>query len=263
MKTPIAYYGGKQSMLRHILPRIPKHTVYTEPFFGGGAVFFAKPPSKAEIINDNNHMLINFFEVVKTNFTELKKKVEATLFSRAIYTVALAMYRAPHLFGPVQKAWAFFVATQMGFASGIGSWGYDKFGKRSKTFLNKALKFDESIAQRLGHTTVECKDACSVIKTYDSKEAFHYIDPPYIDTNLGHYRGYTQDNYQQLLETLSAVKGKFLLSSFPSALLSKYVNQNGWHTISFKKPLCAHKSKDGSSKPIKIEMLTANYPLEG
>ncbi|HEU0226617.1 MAG TPA: DNA adenine methylase [Arachidicoccus soli] len=50
MKTPISYYGGKQSMLKHILPLIPEHTVYVEPFFGGGAVFRAKEPKNVEVI---------------------------------------------------------------------------------------------------------------------------------------------------------------------------------------------------------------------
>lgn len=250
-------------MLRHILPRIPKHKVYIEPFFGGGAVFFAKPPSEAEVINDTNHMVIIFFEVVKSNFTELKEKIESTLFSRAVYSVAWAMYRAPHLFGNVQKAWAFFVATQMGFASQIGSWGYDKYGKRAKSFQIKAFKFDDSIAERLQATTVECQDACKVISTYDSKDAFHYIDPPYINTHQGHYEGYSESDYIRLLDTLSNLKGKFLLSSFPSDILSQYITKNDWHSISFEKSLSAHKSKDGSSKPKKIEVLTANYPLEG
>lgn len=46
LKTPIAYYGGKQMMLNHILPKIPEHTTYAELFFGGGAVFWAKSPAK-------------------------------------------------------------------------------------------------------------------------------------------------------------------------------------------------------------------------
>ena len=39
MRTPITYYGGKQTMLPHILPLIPNHEVYTEAFCGGAAVF--------------------------------------------------------------------------------------------------------------------------------------------------------------------------------------------------------------------------------
>lgn len=54
MRTPISYYGGKQTMLKHILPLIPSHKIYTEAFCGGAAVLFAKRPSEAEIINDIN-----------------------------------------------------------------------------------------------------------------------------------------------------------------------------------------------------------------
>ena len=50
LKTPISYYGGKQSMLNAIFPMIPEHTVYCEPFFGGGAVFWSKEPKKLEYI---------------------------------------------------------------------------------------------------------------------------------------------------------------------------------------------------------------------
>ena len=91
-------------MLRHILPNIPEHTIYTEAFFGGGAVFFAKEPTASEIINDTNAMVVNFFEVCTTDFENLRTKIEATLFSRATYSVALTMYRMPHLFDKIQQA---------------------------------------------------------------------------------------------------------------------------------------------------------------
>lgn len=54
MRTPISYYGGKQTMLKHILPLIPRHRIYTEAFCGGAAVLFAKRPAEAEVINDIN-----------------------------------------------------------------------------------------------------------------------------------------------------------------------------------------------------------------
>ncbi|MDR1937317.1 MAG: DNA adenine methylase [Tannerellaceae bacterium] len=74
LKTPITYYGGKQQMLRHILPLIPKHRIYVEPFFGGGAVFWGKEPAKVEFINDHDGEVINFYRVLKLQFPELKKR---------------------------------------------------------------------------------------------------------------------------------------------------------------------------------------------
>lgn len=52
IKTPITYYGGKQSILKHILPLVPPHKRYTEAFLGGAALFFAKELAPSEVIND-------------------------------------------------------------------------------------------------------------------------------------------------------------------------------------------------------------------
>ena len=260
-KTPITYYGGKLNMVSEILPLIPEHRIYTESFFGGGAVFFAKDASESEIINDTNNMAINFYEVLKSDFQTLKEKVEATLFSRATYVVAFAIYRMPHLFSKLQQAWAFYVGTNMGFSCQIGSWGYDKYGKRVKAFQNRKLKFNSEIVKRLENAQIENNDALQVIKSRDTVDAFHYVDPPYIDSNQGHYGGYTKTHYRELLETLSKIEGKFLLSSYPSKLLTKYSKKHGWYTKTFDKPLSAQKSKKGKSRGRKVEVLTANYPI--
>ena len=260
-KTPITYYGGKLNMLKEILPLIPEHTIYTEAFFGGGAVFYGKKPSQAETINDINNMVINFYEVVQTDFENLKTKVEATLFSRATYTVAWSIYRMPHLFNKLQQAWAFYVATNMGFSCQIGSWGYDKYGKRVKAFRNKKKMFNDDIAKRLENVQIENVDACKIIESRDAEDAFHYADPPYIDSNQAHYGGYNEIDYKRLLDTLSNVKGKFLLSSYPSDILDEYIQQNGWYSKTFTKTLSASKGIAGQKRKTKVEVLTANYPI--
>ena len=260
-KTPITYYGGKLNLLSDILPRIPKHRIYTEVFFGGGAVFFAKEKAESEIINDTNNMVVNFFEVVKTDFDKLKMKIEMTLFSRASYSVAHMIYKMPHLFDKIQQAWSFYIATNMGFSCQIGSWGYDKYSKRVKAFQNKKLLFNQEMYKRLENAQIENNDACKVILSRDTEDAFHYCDPPYIDSNQGHYGGYSESDYKKLLDTLEKVKGKFLLSSYPSEILSKYSKKYGWYTKTFDKPLSAKKAVVGKSRDRKIEVLTANYPI--
>lgn len=85
MKTPIAYYGGKQNLAPHIIPLFPKHVQYVEPFTGGGAIFFQKKPSKNEVINDLDGRLTNFYTVCKNKFHDLALMIQGTSHSEVIH----------------------------------------------------------------------------------------------------------------------------------------------------------------------------------
>lgn len=262
IKTPITYYGGKQSMVKDILPLIPKHKIYVEPFFGGGAIFWAKEKSKVEVINDANMNIVNFYEVLKHNYFDLRKKIEATLHSRDTYKKAMIIYDLPYLFADdeVVRAWAFWVVTNQGFAAKIGSWGYDK-DKRAVTIQNKVDNFKEELSERLRYTQIEQNNAHKVILSRDTEETFNYVDPPYIDSNQGHYGGYSEDNYKRDLDALASIKGKFLLSSYESSILDKYTKKNKWFTKKFEKTLSASNGSKLTKRKKKIEVLTANYPI--
>jgi len=88
MKTPISYYGGKQTLLKHILPLIPKHKLYTEAFCGGAAVLFAKRPADGEVINDISMDITNFYWMAKVYYRDLKQEIEKTLHSRDMHAHA-------------------------------------------------------------------------------------------------------------------------------------------------------------------------------
>lgn len=256
MRTPITYYGGKQQMLPHILPLIPKHTIYTESFAGGAAVFWAKEPAKIEVLNDLNGEIVNFYTILQTEFSKFKALVASTLHSREQYQDALHVYKRPHLFDPIRRAWAFWILTNQGFAAKIGSWGYDKT-RNSKVnkleFLRENL--DEHYLKRIQNTQIENNDACKVILSRDSEETFHYVDPPYINSNQGHYGGYTEKDFEKLIDTLSQVKGKFLLSSYDDPMLQEAAKTFGWEQQKISKHLSA-STKQGARK---VEVLTGNF----
>jgi len=261
LKTPITYYGGKQSMLAHILPRIPDHQLYCEPFIGGGAVFFAKPPSPVEVINDTNRELINFYEVVQNDFVSLEKEVRITLHSRSMFNDAKVIYNSPHLFPRMKRAWAVWALAAQGFAAQLdGTWGYDRMsGGTSKKIHNKRESFSEEYAIRLQNVQIEATDAIRVINSRDNANAFFYCDPPYYNSDCGHYDGYSMDDFERLLQTLAGIKGKFLLSSYPSPVLKEYTKRHKWHTQGFEGTVSvAAKSKHVKKK---IEVLTANYEI--
>ncbi len=246
-------------MLPDLLPRIPEHTLYCEPFVGGGALFWAKPASTAEVINDVNGELINFYRVVQTRKPELEALVAGTLHSQAEYDDAIAIYQRPHLFDEVRRAWAIWVGFSQSYTSSIGNgFAFDKNELRTAKKIDLARdRFAASpFAERLARVTIECGDALGVIRRHDFAGAFFYIDPPYPGTDQGHYGGYSFADFERLLQLLERVKGKFLLSNFPSDMLAEYSARNGWHSVHLEKSmgLVKHKRK-------KVEVLTANYPI--
>lgn len=242
-------------MLQHILPLIPKHNTYTEPFAGGLAVFWAKEPVESEVINDVDQEIVNFYEVLRLYPDSLQKLIDSTLHSRSQYEDALTIYHNPHLFNEVKRAWAFWILTAQGFASKIGTWGYDKHGKEPQRTTRKKSLDLSPYTERLERVTIDNNDAVKIIAAHDSVSAFHYVDPPYIFSNQGHYNGYNLEHFERLLEVLSKVEGKFMLSSYPSEILEKYTKDNGWTTFKFVKQLAAGKSGKGK----KVEVLTLNY----
>jgi DNA adenine methylase len=253
LKTPITYYGGKQQMLRYILPLIPKHKIYTEAFFGGGAVFWAKEPAKVEFINDINGEVINFYKVLKCNYSELKREIDATLHSEFQQKNAKQIYFHPEGYSDVKRAWALWILSLQSFYSILGStWKCAKESSLTTQVQRRKEAFMEVYAKRLEHTSIFCRDALNVIKQTDSKDAFHYVDPPYFNADMGHYGGYTPEDFEKLLLLLTTLKGKFMLSSYPSELLSSFVQRTGWRMIEFD---LARPAGGGR----KTEVLTMNY----
>jgi DNA adenine methylase len=124
---------------------------------------------------------------------------------------------------------------------------------------NKREQFTEELAIRLQDAQLECADALYVIKSRDSVDSFFYCDPPYFNSDCGHYDGYSIEDFERLLITLSEAKGKFLLSSYPSPLLLKYAKQMGWFMWSLESGISVN-AKSGYMKR-KVEVLTANYEI--
>ncbi len=262
MVTPLTYYGGKQQLARIIIPLIPPHYTYVEPFVGGGAIFWSKPRSEVEVINDYNRELINFYGMVKNQFVELEKMIRITLHSRSLHSDALVIYNNPHLFDRLQRAWAVWVLCNQSFSAKIGdSWGYDVHEQTSsKRLSNKRASFCEDYAIRLQNVQIENTDAIRIINSRDHEKAFHYCDPPYFNSDCGHYDGYSKHDFESLLLCLSHAKGKFLLSSYPSDILNKFSRDLDWYTIKMQKEVLVDKHSGKVAKK-KIEVLTANYDL--
>ena len=68
-----------------IIEEMPAHHSYVEPFFGSGAVFFNKPLSNIETINDLDGEVVNFFEIIRDMPEKLAAKIYMTPYARVVY----------------------------------------------------------------------------------------------------------------------------------------------------------------------------------
>lgn len=257
LRPPIAYYGGKQTLLPVIMPLIPPHERYIEPFLGGGAVYWTKQPSKVEVVNDLDGFVTNFYRIVKTDFAALKPLIDGTVYGRESHEKAATIRQCKDFFTPVQRAWAFFVLANSSIYAILSNQSTfpGKDAKPARTFYYKVKAFEAHFAERLQNTFVEQRDAIYVIERNDGEDSFFFVDPPYFNANMGHYGGYLEADFERLLQTLSVLKGKFLLTCYPSELLEKWLGKNPNWTADFREMSLSA----GAKGKRKVEVLVRNY----
>lgn len=266
MRTPITYYGGKQRLAPTIIEMMPAHKIYCEPYFGGGAVFFSKSKSKIEIINDHDNSLINFYLCAQNKFDELQDLIKQTLHSESMYHHAKDVWNERVESSDVEKAWAVWLITNGSFAGSMhGGWKWcnGTSGGHAGTFIKrKRNDFTKLLQTRLEDVQISCRDAIRVILDRDRPETFFYIDPPYPGSYQGHYKGFTMEDLEELLQVLAGIKGKFILSNYWNDTLREYIKANGWNYCEIEVSL--HITNLGRFNPNKknqkrTEVLIYNY----
>lgn len=257
LKTHITYYGGKQTLLKHILPLVPPHKRYTEAFLGGAALFFAKEPAPCEVINDLDGTLIQFYRVAQTNYPALKERIDATLHSRDTHSQAGHILRYPFFYTPVDIAWAVWTRSKESFASRLdGAFGYDFRGSMPMRVRNAKDNFTQAICERLQDVTIESRDALRVISCYDSPDSFHFIDPPYLNSDCGHYEGmFGEVQLDALLDLLTRLQGKWMLTMYPYDKIQAHATMYGWTIHRITRTISAAKARRRSQE----EWIVTNY----
>lgn len=215
MSSPLSWLGGKRILAPYIVPLIPEHTCYCEPFAGGAWVFFAKPPSKSEVINDVNRSLVTLYRVVRDNYEEFIQSFKNELCSRSQfgeYLYDLHDVERRKKLTDVEIAHRFFYLVKLSFAGQGKTFGTGTTGK-PRLNLGKIPEVIEKAHKRLSRVLIECLDYRRIISKYDREHTFYYIDPPYRTPSARSYAQWFVDgDFVALRDILRSVKGKFLLS---------------------------------------------------
>lgn len=262
MRSPIKWHGGKYFLAPEIVARIPPHKLYVEPFFGSGAVLFAKQPG-AEIINDLDGDLVNFWRVLadETSFSEFARRMQCTPFSRQEWDDAAATLAEG---SPVDRAVKLFVHVRQSFSAMRNTWVSGLSIRPRRNMHENAsawLSAVDGLAEaheRLRGVVVECAPALRLVETLDQPEVFFYLDPPYLpDTREcpGVYAcEMTERDHRELLTTIRSCSSKILLSGYPSKLYDTALAS--WNREEF---VVEKRGSKSALKTIATEVLWRNY----
>lgn len=258
MKCVLKYPGAKNRIADWICSFIPKHKVYLEPFFGSGAVFFNKIPSRIETINDLDGEVVNYFRVLREKPEELAALLALTPFAREEYLEAFTWSEET---SDVERARRFAVRCWQGFgSSNLYRNGFRSSQQGTGPHTTKEWRgLPERMmaaGERLKNAQIEQLPAMELIARYHTEDVFIYADPPYLHgTRKGYlYRHEMSDaEHEELLSALREHPGKVLISGYDNPLYNGMLY--GW-----RKETKDTQAEGGRKR---TEAIWMNYEPEG
>jgi DNA adenine methylase len=263
--TPLKTHGGKHYLARLIVPLLPEHIHYVEPYAGGLSVLLRKDPTGSELVNDIDHRIFNFWKVVSDveTFDAFHREVIFFGLSRELWLEA-----HEHQYGtdPIADAVAFFIDCRQSRAGQQKS-----FTAITRTRLRRgmngnvseylsAIDFLPEVHARIRRVVIECRPALEVIRREDTPDTTFYCDPPYLPETRTSPRVYRhemdQADHALLLGTLHGIKGKFLLSGYANPMYDDAALRYGWRRHDFQMP---NHAAGGKTKRLMTESVWTNY----
>jgi DNA adenine methylase len=249
MKPLFIWAGGKNKMLKHYKPFMPKNVLsYCEPFFGGGAMFIhvvEKYAPKELIINDINSDIIRIYKTIKSdcnNFISVMDELSEEYLpldkaARKDYYYSL---RHKHAYDYVswdstREAAVLYFLMKTGF-NGIFQLNINtnnRYGTPSGLLNQKDKVYEKDVVEwwnkTLQNTTIlsgNWKDSVSYIE--DKEDSFIFLDPPYRGSFTSYGQEFGDDKQRELI---SYVHGQKQSTVF---LCNRDVNDGFYNDINLK-----------------------------
>lgn len=259
-KRPVLKYpGSKWRMADWIISLMPSHKSYLEPFFGSGAVFFNKRPSRIETINDLDGEIVNLFRCVREWPEELACAVALTPYSREEYERAWSRFKAGGKACGIEDARLTLVRYWQSHGSTSvykGGWKNDRAGREyayDVRYWRNLPGWVLDAAERIKDAQIEQTQAVELIRRFKHPDVLIYADPPYVvSTRKG--KQYVVDMVEdrqhiELLEALKEHPGPVILSGYENELYEKHLQ--GWVKL--------HKKALAEGGAARTETVWLNY----
>ena len=266
LNSPFKWAGGKSRLRKFIVPIIPPHTCYVEPFAGAAWVLFGKPKSDVEVLNDVDEELTTFFRVVKEKPEELIASFEWELVSRSDFDRLAST--DPLTLSDVQRAHRFYYLIMAGWG---GEARYPRFqtsirdgghGNRLIGALKSLRERLLPIHGRLRTVLIENLDWRDCVQRYDSSTTVMYLDPPYLGNGVNYkfnMRG--ENDHRSIAEQLRKAEGLWILSSYDTPDIREMFDGYGITPIQSSSGMKTSEAEQrvGRKRTINQEVLITNF----
>jgi DNA adenine methylase len=227
MSKPLFMWaGGKNKMIKNYLPILPeKVTVYSEPFFGGGAMYLyvqeRYKPEKA-YINDTNEGIIEIYKSIKNNLEEFidilnkfdQKYIPMDIKSRKVFYYEVRKRHAYDYtnWSKVRESATLYFLMKTGFN---GIWQINKntnnrFGTPSGLLNQKESCFDFDNIRKWNQLLQNTEIICGDWKNCPTGD-FTFMDPPYRDSFTTYGTGWGDTECDDLVKTAQNINGLVFL----------------------------------------------------
>ena len=227
MKPLFIWAGGKNKMLKHYKPFMPKSVkTYIEPFFGGGAMFIHvvehyKP--KHLIINDVNSDIVRIYKTIRDNHEDFinfmdemsKEYLPLDKAGRKDYYYSLRHQHAYDYaaWDTVKEAAVLYFLMKTGF-NGIYQLNINtnnRYGTPSGLLNQKDKVYEKEVVEwwheKLHTASVLSGDWSDAVSySNDEPEHFIFLDPPYRGSFTSYGQDFTDDDQNKLLDFVRSNK---------------------------------------------------------
>lgn len=229
----IRYHGGKFRLSAWVIKHFPEHQVFVDAFGGAAGILINKPRAYAEVYNDLDGDVVNFFRVLQDNGTRdrLIELISLTPYARGEFDRAWEPSDCA-----VERARRLVIRAQMGFGSAGATKGRTGFRIDTRRSYGTAqsiwVRYPEqlgAIGERFQGVLIENRDAVQVMQDHDAVDTLHYLDPPYVHSTRSsprssgkYYRHELNDaDHVRVLETALALRGYVVISGYRSEIYDR------------------------------------------
>ncbi|MBI3184627.1 MAG: DNA adenine methylase [Myxococcales bacterium] len=241
--------AGKKRLAARLVKLITPHKVYVEPFAGSAAVFFEKEPVEVEVLGDADPDIAFAFKAIKTlTDGELEALRKKEWVGRRTTFKALQEARPRN---KVEKLYRFLYLSHFSYGKLRGkSYNPNAEGVEARTIDRIELHRDRLRAAKVRHAHY-----AELVKEFDGKDTFFFLDPPY----PGHDVEIGEDIFDEMefRKVLDGIKGRFLVTYGTRGKL----DTKGFHVRKIRTPRSIRAMRGVGGPKTLPQLLIANYAI--